>query len=481
MQEAVFPKGGAAVNDTVLFGKYQIRSVIGRGRSGTVFLARHLGLKEDRAIKRVAKEGRTYLAEAAVLKSLRCPGIPVIYDLEEDSEYYYLIEEYLDGESLHAFIERRGSLKRARVISWGIELCRIMSYLHSCKPNPILYLDLQPGNILICGGTLKLIDFDQAVSAACAGRTLKRYGTVGCAAPEQYTGELLDERTDIYAIGSLLYYMGLGRLPGRGADSLTAREEATLGRGLAAVIVKCLRRQKEARYQSAEEVAGALRQLEAGVFTENEIPLLTIAVCGSSRGIGATHAALSVAGFLSGQGLSCLYREENESGAVRKIAAQRRLSMDDHGVYHTREGAMMPRFGGNVRVKVPYSHAVVTDFGTGLQPVLEEEPDLIFLVCGMKSWEREDTLSAIRTLARKKGLCILMNHLTPGMQPVLPGDVTGAGLRYFRLPPLSWPECGEQTEHFWRELFLQTGLENRIALREQGGQKKRRRIRWEFR
>lgn len=100
--------------------------MIGRGRSGTVFLARHLGLDEERAIKRVRRTESGFIQEAALLKRLRHPGIPIIYDLEIDENYYYLIEEYLCGESLYARIERTGSLQTGELIRLGIELCRIM-------------------------------------------------------------------------------------------------------------------------------------------------------------------------------------------------------------------------------------------------------------------------------------------------------------------------------------------------------------------
>ncbi|RHV72550.1 hypothetical protein DXB05_10785 [Clostridium sp. OF13-4] len=146
--------------------------VIGRGRSGTVFLARHLGLDEERAIKRVRRTESGFIQEAALLKRLRHPGIPIIYDLEIDENYYYLIEEYLCGESLYARIERTGSLQTGELIRLGIELCRIMNYLHSFKPNPILYLDLHPGNLLICREQLKLIDFDQAALASLSRNDL---------------------------------------------------------------------------------------------------------------------------------------------------------------------------------------------------------------------------------------------------------------------------------------------------------------------
>lgn len=127
------------------------------------------------------------------------------------------MEEFLEGESLFALVSRRGSLSKAETVSYGIQLCRIISYLHHSADNPILHLDLQPKNILLCQDVLKLIDFDQAVFKSCGRRAARRCGTAGCAAPEQYTDEPLDEQTDIYAIGALLFYMRKGMFPNAGA------------------------------------------------------------------------------------------------------------------------------------------------------------------------------------------------------------------------------------------------------------------------
>lgn len=224
--------------------------MIGRGRSGTVFLARHLGLDEERAIKRVRRTESGFIQEAALLKRLRHPGIPIIYDLEIDENYYYLIEEYLCGESLYARIERTGSLQTGELIRLGIELCRIMNYLHSFKPNPILYLDLHPGNLLICREQLKLIDFDQAALASLSQERSVCYGTKGFAAPEQYEGGTLDERTDIYAIGALLYYMGTGHAP---EGEIKAGQGSCRG-DLYILMGRCLRIEKKERCQSVREV-----------------------------------------------------------------------------------------------------------------------------------------------------------------------------------------------------------------------------------
>ncbi len=452
-------KEAQSVEDTILFGKYRIDRVIGRGRSGTVFLARHLALDEWRAIKRVPRECQGFAREAAVLKELKHPGIPVIYDLEEDSSYYYLIEEYLDGESLYALIERQGGLARAKAFSYGIELCRIISYLHSIEPNPILYLDLQPRNILICQGALKLIDFDQAVTARFAQTMRERYGTEGCAAPEQYTDEPLDERTDIYAIGVLLYYMGTGVFPdreedGRCTDRARERAQEAFSRETAAVIMRCLNPQKKLRCQSAKEVLEALLDVKTGGFTQNQMPFLKVAVIGSKPGMGVTHVCLSVSSYLSGRGLSCLYRERNDSGAVRKAAAYRGLKPDRYGLIHMDGYAMKPRYGRCVQLAEVCTDALVDDFGAVLQTALEEEYDILLLVCGAGDWELEDSVNAVRALAHKENLRILFNHSSPDVKLILPGDV--AGLKFYRLPACRPAEKSDSISAFWDICFKGT-------------------------
>ena len=125
--------------NTVLFGKYQLCRILGTGRLGTVFLAVHLGLSEYRAIKRVPKsflEYDQFRREALILKELRHPGIPIVYDVEEDENYSYLIEEYLEGESLYDLVKSQGYLPQRLVIHYGIQLTDIMNYLHLAGTTP---------------------------------------------------------------------------------------------------------------------------------------------------------------------------------------------------------------------------------------------------------------------------------------------------------------------------------------------------------
>lgn len=117
-----------------MFGKYRLLHRLGSGRSGTVWLAVHLGLEEYRAIKCVSRkcaDYETFRREALILKELQHPGIPQIYDLEEDSEYFYLIEEFLQGNSLYTLVKHQGALQEADAVRYGMQICGLVEYMHS--------------------------------------------------------------------------------------------------------------------------------------------------------------------------------------------------------------------------------------------------------------------------------------------------------------------------------------------------------------
>lgn len=376
----------------------------------------------------------SFLREAMILKSLKHPGIPVIYDLEEDQYYFYLIEEYLEGESLFALIKRQGNLSKVKVLSYGIELCQIMNYLHSLKPNPILYLDLQPKNLLICDGILKLIDFDQAVSAAFAGCLKKRYGTVGCAAPEQFTDEPLDQRTDIYAIGALLHYMGTGTFWNREGYGFEGNRKD----GLDAVIRRCLCPIKEERYSDVASLLEELQKLRSGVFKEKQMSLLKIAVVCSNHGMGATHVSLGLSSYLSRKGTPNLYVEKNQSGMALDLMSYFGRSPDKEGICRVKNWNLRPCYGQCVKLDEPDFFTWIEDYGADTEAACKEEHTLTLLVCGGKWWELKASVKAIRGLLRKGELKVLFNHLPAGWKLALPEDILTS--HCFRLPFFPDPE-----------------------------------------
>ena len=419
------------IEGTTLFGKYLVCRVLGRGRSGTVYLAKHIDLEEYRAIKQVEKACEDYgefRREALILKSIRHPGIPIVYDLEEDEQYSYLIEEFLEGDSLYALVSDMGHFSKAMTVRYGIQICHLVSILHSARPTPILYLDLQPKNLLVCQDTVKLIDFDHSVHLNEAEHLTLRYGTVGCAAPEQYSGDILDERTDIYAIGAVLHFMLTGEYPG----GRTVPFKDGGDRSLMRIIRTCLQDDKTLRYQSAMQLCEALEMVweqflgqgkkkKQGILGENQISSLTIAVAGVRQGAGATHIAIGLASYLRWRGISAMYEEKNGSGAVQQFASCIGAGTDGFGICMVRGVPMLPSYGRSVRLEHHSYRVVIQDRGTGWQSFLQEPADGYLLVCGAKPWEWETTRDAVQSLGTHPGLAVIYNHFCGRLCNRLPG------------------------------------------------------------
>ena len=117
-------------------------------------------------------------------------------------------------------------------------------------------------------------------------------------------------------------------------------------------------REKE-RCQSVREVLEALEKLEARIFAERHIPLLRIAAAGSRSGIGVTHTALGAVRYLRQKGVSCLYREQNDTGAVRRLASWYGMVPDEHGIYYMDGLVLKPRYSDVVQLEQPVFEVIL--------------------------------------------------------------------------------------------------------------------------
>lgn len=381
-----------------------------------------MGLEEYRAIKRVPKasvEYEQFRREALLLKELRHPGIPIVYDLEEDSEYSYLIEEYLEGDSLYDLVKSHGSFSQEAVVRYGIQICSLVQYLHSAGETPILYLDLQPKNLLLCHQRIKLIDFDHAAAINDANQARKRYGTPGFCAPEQKdANQSMDVYTDVFAIGCILHYMLTGEYPGEKAGRILKRQE----RQLAGIIHTCTDPRSEVRYQSAKEVQKELE--ETGVFKKSNISSLVIALTGSKSGVGTTHLSLGLSEYLRKKGYPNLYEEHNRSAAVRQMAQYAGAKADTCGIFKIKNIMMKPWYGETVRLQESSYQIIVRDYGTEWDNLsCQEDVDMILLIHGGKWWDIADGDRALNVFVGSSKLMVLYNHTLPGMPLPTPKQV----------------------------------------------------------
>ena len=208
--------------------------------------------------------------EAEMLQWLRHPMLPVVYEVfQEDG--WYLAMEYIQGITLREYVERNGYVRERQACVWTDELLDVLGYLHTRKP-PVIYRDLKPDNIMVCSdGHLRLVDF----GAACR----QQFGvasdglmaaTPGYGAPEQFgrTGDGIraDERSDIYALGKVLYYMVTGSDPARPPYvSLSIRDyQPLLTPDLERIIRKCIEDETTDRYQTVCQVRNDLGECGRG-------------------------------------------------------------------------------------------------------------------------------------------------------------------------------------------------------------------------
>jgi eukaryotic-like serine/threonine-protein kinase len=270
-------------------GHYRVGEKIGEGGIGEVYRSRDLHLPRDVAIK-VLHPGRLiddcdrkqFRKEALALSALNHPNIATILDFDTQGEIDFLVEEFIEGMSLESMLSS-GPLPDEQVVKLGLQIARGLKAAHE---HGVIHRDLKPGNCMVTPeGHLKILDFGLArvvrlvgsqESTLSVSESVRFAGTPAYMAPEQVRQEKSDARTDIWAFGCVLFEMATGRCPFLGKlsalfDSIRNDKAPTLGKlnpkasaGLNAVVQKCLEKDPARRYQSADEVAEALRRVVTG-------------------------------------------------------------------------------------------------------------------------------------------------------------------------------------------------------------------------
>lgn len=310
----------------VLQQRYRLLRVLGEGGMGRVFVAEDLRLAGKRwAVKETVPlhgDADGFLREAELLARLQHPMLPQIVDYfgpGERNRCAYVVMELIAGVTLDTELQKRGgSLPADTIVRIGAQLCEALVYLHGQKPEPVVFRDMKPSNIMLDErGRVRLIDFGIArrFKPEQPGDTLP-LGTVGFAAPEQLRGERTDPRSDLYSLGAVLYFL----LSGGGYAPLKRLPLAELCPGAPEPLLKLLERLledvPERRPQQAEEVLAVLRALERRLRAEgfggtaasdgeqrDDKPQLVL-VGGLYRGAGATFAAICLAKALDDAGIN---------------------------------------------------------------------------------------------------------------------------------------------------------------------------------
>lgn len=264
---------GILAGDTQNATRYQIQGELGRGGMAVVYRATDTVLGRDVAMKFIADEalGRRefremFLREARSIAQLNHPNIVTIYDVGTIDGRAFLAMEFVEGKTIEQLIVEQKCLPVVDALRVTLQVLHALDYAHGRQ---IIHRDIKPSNMMQTStGTVKLMDFGLAKSMDAASKTSVIAGTPAYMPPEQFTGQNVDHRADLYAVGVSLYEMLTGELP---FSSPVRTHEVPSVRALApqvpALVDDVLRRvlaiDPSRRYQSARELAAPLQKVLA--------------------------------------------------------------------------------------------------------------------------------------------------------------------------------------------------------------------------
>src|SRR5688572_7379575 len=307
----------------VLDGRYEIEKVLGEGGMGLVYKARHVTLGKPLAIKvlkaEVSKDAEIVQRFRQEAQSATAIGNHHIIDISDFGVLHdgstYFVMEFLDGIALTKAIEPNKPLEARRSIHIAKQLCRALGAAHDIG---IVHRDLKPDNVYLIsrGGDkdfVKVLDFGIAKVVGAKSKLTQVgqvFGTPHYMSPEQCSGTQVDKRTDVYALGVIMYEMASSRVP-FDADNLMGiltkhlYEEpikphelpppVDVPPSLEAIIMKCLAKKTDVRYQSMQEVLADLELVEQGLTPSAVLDGVRRATGNQSRtDLGNSSAGLTV-------------------------------------------------------------------------------------------------------------------------------------------------------------------------------------------
>lgn len=255
----------------IIADKYRILELAGQGGMSRVWRAESTNKRLNKlwAVKEISKTTEIYrvdekktLREIEIMKDLDHPALPRIVDVMENEQCICVVMDYISGPSLQVVLEDYGVQKEQAVAAWMLEVCDVLTYLHSRNP-PIIYRDLKPSNLMIgSDGHIKIIDFGIAKEYK-GGEDTQPLGSEAYASPEHFTRST-DERSDIYTVGSTAYALLTGKtqaMPPYYVQPIR-KIDPTLSQGLEKIILKATSPDPDERYQTAAEMTSALESYE---------------------------------------------------------------------------------------------------------------------------------------------------------------------------------------------------------------------------
>jgi len=276
---------------TTFAGRYQVIEEMGRGGMGKVYKVIDTRLNEELALKVIHPEIAVkekiierFGNELKMARKISHKNVCRMYHLEEEKGIHYLTMEFIQGESLKDMIGMMGQLSPGQALSVVKQVCEGLAEAHKLG---VVHRDLKPSNIMIDReGNARIMDFGIARSLKAKGitRTGTMIGTPEYMSPEQVEGLETDHRSDIYSLGVILYEMVAGRIPfdGETPFSIALKHKSEkpqdpteinpqIPENISRLIMRCLEKDREKRYQTAEELLADIGKIEEGIPTEERV------------------------------------------------------------------------------------------------------------------------------------------------------------------------------------------------------------------
>lgn len=273
--------------------RYQIIEELGKGGMGKVYRVIDKEINEEVALKlikpEIASDIKTldrFKNELKLARKVSHKNVGRMYELMEKKGTHFITMEYVSGEDLKSFIRRAAPLSIGKSISVAKQVCEGLSEAHRLG---VVHRDLKPSNIMIDEeGNARIMDFGIARSLKAKKMTGKgmMIGTPEYMSPEQVEGKKTDQRSDIYSMGVILYEMSTGKVPFEGDTSISiALKHKTeeprdprefneqIPEELSAVILKCMEKAPESRFEDIEELLSELQNIEKGIPTTERVTL----------------------------------------------------------------------------------------------------------------------------------------------------------------------------------------------------------------
>jgi serine/threonine-protein kinase len=266
---------------TILIDRYEIIKQIGAGGMSYVYMAKDQRLGRYVAIKVLKAEFssdenflRKFDTEAQAVAGLIHPNIINVYDVGVQDDIHFIVMELGDGITLKEHIRNKKRLTAQETVEFSIQIAEAIGCAHDHK---IIHRDIKPQNILVSShGTIKVTDFGIAKAANSNTMTATAIGSVHYLSPEQARGGFSDSRSDIYALGITMYEMVTGRVPFDHENGITIalmhlqndvippkEINSEIPASLEKIILKCLAKKPEERYQTAQELIADLKKVFA--------------------------------------------------------------------------------------------------------------------------------------------------------------------------------------------------------------------------